>query len=89
MSSVDIDYGIHKVKLKVARNEKRKNYINTAYFEVFCRKIKLSANLFFLKSRYVDVCTMENITEVGIYLKVMGGKVHIFLEKHARQGVFH
>ena len=36
---VDIDYGIHKVKLKVTWNEKQKNYLGFTYintnFEAF------------------------------------------------------
>ena len=53
---VDIDRGIHKVKLKNALNEKRKKLrgfsfsINMANFEAFCRTKKLISNLFFLKS---------------------------------------
>ena len=53
---VDIDQGIHKVKLKVARNEKRKKLhgfsfsINIANFEAFRWTKKLISNLFFLKS---------------------------------------
>ena len=53
---VDIDQGIHKGKLKVARNEKRKKLsgfsfsINIANFEAFCQTKKLISNLFFLKS---------------------------------------
>ena len=50
---VDIDQGIHKVKMKVARNEKRKNllgfsfYINIGNFEAFLRNLILSANHLF------------------------------------------
>ena len=53
---VNIDQGIHKGKLKVAQNEKRKKLsglsfsINIVNFEVFCRTKKLISNLFFLKS---------------------------------------
>ena len=60
--SVDIDQGIHKVKLKVARNEKRKKLhgfsfsINIANFEAFRWTKKLISNLFFLKS--VHVCNV-------------------------------
>ena len=56
MSTLKIYQGIHKVKLKVARNEKRKKLsgfsfsINMANFEAFCRTKKLISNLFFLKS---------------------------------------
>ena len=56
---VDIDQGIHKVKIKVARNEKRKKLpgfsfsINIAKFEAFCGTKKLISNLFFLKSEQV------------------------------------
>ena len=56
---VDIDQGIHKGKLKVARNEKRKKLhgfsfsINIANFEAFCQTKKLISNLFFLKSEVV------------------------------------
>ena len=52
MSTLDI----HKVKLKVAKNEKRKKLrgfsfsISVANFEVFCWTKKLISNLFFLKS---------------------------------------
>ena len=44
---VDIDQGIHKVKLKVALNEKRKKLhgfsfsINIANFEAFCQTKKV------------------------------------------------
>ena len=57
---VDIDQGIHKVKLKVALNEKRKKLrgfsfsINIANFEAFCWTKKLISHLFFLKS---EVCS--------------------------------
>ena len=57
---VDIDQGIHKGKLKVARNEKQKKLsgfsfsINIANFEVFCRTKKLISNLFFLKSELAN-----------------------------------
>ena len=53
---VDIDQGIHRVKLKVARNEKQKKVfgfsfsINIANYEAFFLVKKLSANLFFQKS---------------------------------------
>ena len=53
---VDIDQGICKVKLKVARNEKRKKLrgfsfsINIENFEAFRQTKKLISNLFFLKS---------------------------------------
>ena len=44
LSNVDIDQGIHKVKMKVARNEKQKKllvfslYINVGNFEAFLQK---------------------------------------------------
>ena len=50
---VDIDWGIHKKKLKVAQNEKQKKLrgfsfsINMVNFEAFCQNKKLSSNLFF------------------------------------------
>ena len=53
---VDIDQGVHKGKLKVARNEKRKKLskfsfsTNIANFEAFCWTKKLISKLFFLKS---------------------------------------
>ena len=53
---VDIDQGIHKGKMKVALNEKRKILygfsfsINVANFEAFLWRIKLTKNLWFLKS---------------------------------------
>ena len=53
---VNIDQGIHKKKLKNARNEKRKKLhgfsfsINIANFEAFLWTKKLISNLFFLKS---------------------------------------
>ena len=53
---VDIDQGIHKGKLKVALNEKRKKLrgfsfsINIANFEAFLSVFKLTKNPLFLKS---------------------------------------
>ena len=51
---VDIDQGIHKVKIKVAQNEKRKSgfsfSMNIANFEAFRWRKKLISNLFFKKS---------------------------------------
>ena len=58
---VDIDQGIHKVKLKVALNEKRKKLCgfsfstNIANFEAFCQTKKVISNLFFLKSDGVTI----------------------------------
>ena len=55
-SYVNIDQGIHKGKMKVALNEKRKKLhgfsfsINIANFEAFLSIFKLTKNLFFLKS---------------------------------------
>ena len=52
----DIDQDIHKGKMKVALNEKRKKLhgfsfsINIANFEAFLLVFKLTKNLFFLKS---------------------------------------
>ena len=53
---VDIDQGIHKGKIKVALNEKRKKLrgfsfsINIANFEAFLSVFKLTKNPLFLKS---------------------------------------
>ena len=53
---VDIDQGIHKGKMKVALNEKRKKLrgfsfsINIANFEAFLSVFKLTKNPLFLKS---------------------------------------
>ena len=64
---VDIDQGIHKVKLKVALNEKGKKLrgfsfsINMANFEAFRWTKKLISNLFFLKSGIV-VCFVRETT---------------------------
>ena len=50
---VDIDQGIHKGKMKVAQNEKRKKllgfsfYINIGNFEAFLRNLNLSAKHLF------------------------------------------
>ena len=50
---VDIDQGIHKVKMKVAPNEKRQKllgfsfYINIGDFEAFLWNLNLSANRLF------------------------------------------
>ena len=59
---VDINQGIHKVKLKVARNEKRKKLsgfsfsITVANFEAFYRTKKFISNLFFMKrTKYVYI----------------------------------
>ena len=56
---VDIDQSIHKGKMKVALNEKRKKLrgfsfsINMANFEAFLLVFKLTKNPLFLKSEYV------------------------------------
>ena len=53
---VDIDQGIHKGKMKVARNEKRKKllgfsfYINIGNFEAFLWNLNLSASRLFWRS---------------------------------------
>ena len=58
---VDIDQGIHKVKLKVALNGKQKKLhgfsfsINMANFEGFYKNKKLSSNLFFLKTMLTNM----------------------------------
>ena len=58
--SVDIDQGIHKGKMRVALNEKRKKLygfsfsINIANFEAFFSGFKLTKNPLFLKSDVVD-----------------------------------
>ena len=50
---VDIDQGIHKVKMKVARNEKQKKvlglyfYMNIGNFEAFLRNLNLRENCLF------------------------------------------
>ena len=64
---VDIDQGIHKGKLKVARNEKQKKLhgfsfsINIANFEAFRWTKKLISNLFFLKSGSKDDATFQEL----------------------------
>ena len=77
---VDIDRGIHKGKLKVARNEKRKKLsgfsfsINIANFEAFCWTKKLISNLFFLKSVLLLV-----ISHDYLYLKAFLRRLHTFV----------
>ena len=74
---VDIDQGIHKGKLKVARNEKRKKLhgfsfsINMANFEAFCRTKKLISNLFFLKSDLLS--DFQSTTYIDCKKSVDGG----------------
>ena len=64
---VDIDQGIHKGKLKVARNEKRKKLsgfsfsINIANFEAFCPTKKLISSLFFLKSAMLIIWVFQDV----------------------------
>ena len=66
---VNIDRGIHKVKLKNALNEKRKKLrgfsfsINMTNFEAFCRTKKLISNLFFLKSVLLIASLWKNRVE--------------------------
>ena len=58
---VDIDQGIHKGKMKVALNEKRKKLcgfsfsINIANFEAFLSVFKLTKNPLFLKSVHINL----------------------------------
>ena len=69
---VDIDQGIHKGKMKVALNEKRKKLhgfsfsINIANFEAFLSVFKLTKNLFFLKSE--KICRSE---QCGVLQKLV------------------
>ena len=71
---VDIDWGIHKGKLKNTLNEKRKKLhgfsfsINIANFEAFRRTKKLFSNLFFLKSVGIKVsglCNISTLDRIG------------------------
>ena len=61
---VDIDQGIHKGKMKVALNEKRKKLrgfsfsINIANFEAFLSVFKLTKNPLFLKSDLLNEETL-------------------------------
>ena len=67
---MDIDQGIHKGKMKVALNEKRKKLrgfsfsINIANFKAFLSVFKLTKNPLFLKSailiRYMDSIKVYN-----------------------------
>ena len=56
---VDIDQGIHKGKMKVARNEKRKKllgfsfYMNVGNFEAFLRNLNFSAKHLFWTCVYL------------------------------------
>ena len=70
---IDIDQGIHKGKMKVALNEKRKKLrgfsfsINIANFEAFLSVFKLSKNLFFLKSDGANYLNVEKNRKRNIY----------------------
>ena len=74
---VNIDQGIHKVKLKVARNEKRKKLrgfsfsINIANFEAFCRTKKFISNLFFLKSVQTNLSTYKRSNDMFTAIRVI------------------
>ena len=71
---VDIDQGIHKGKMKVALNEKRKKLhgfsfsINIANFEVFLSVFKLTKNLFFRKSVLVLrlICVSNSVLSLTV-----------------------
>ena len=76
MILLDIDQGIHKGKMKVSLNEKRKKLrgfsfsINIANFEAFCWTKKLISILFFLKSvseEYVLKTKMLLVFEVAFF----------------------
>ena len=76
---VDIDQGIHKGKMKVALNEKRKKLhgfsfsINLANFEAFLYRIKLAKNFFFLKSASNSIgvqIKMQLFQQLKILLKL-------------------
>ena len=60
---MDIDQGIHKVKMKVARNEKQKKvlglyfYMNIGNFEAFLRNLNLSTKHLFWRCVRVEVIT--------------------------------
>ena len=58
---VDIDQGIHKGKMKVAQNEKRKKllgfsfYINMGNLEAFLWNLNLSTKHLFWRCVYIDI----------------------------------
>ena len=63
---VDIDQGIHKGKMKVAGNEKRKKllgfsfYINIGNFKAFLRNLNLSTKHLFWRCALVSKLRREN-----------------------------
>ena len=71
---VDMDWGIHKGKLKNAPNEKRKKLRgfsfskNMANFEAFCRTKKLISNLFFLESVLVCSLIIKRIKNLEFFM---------------------
>ena len=71
---VDIDQGIHKGKMKVALNEKRKKLcgfsfsINIANFEAFLSVFKLSKKPLFLKSVHIGTCHVVGLSSFLIFI---------------------
>ena len=84
---VNIDQGIHKVKLKNTLNEKRKKLrgfsfsINMANFEALRRTKKLISNLFFLKSGLLCKTIQTVVYYKGcFYLYSLKGDLFLGLE---------
>ena len=72
---VDIDQGIHKGKMKVARNEKRKKlgfsfYINIGNFEAFLWNLNLSAKHLFWRCEHCseNLLLLRNTSKFSTYL---------------------
>ena len=80
---VNIDQGIYNGKMKVARNEKRKKLcgfsfsINIPNFKAFLQRIKLTKNLFFVKSDGLatPIC-IGNFCSTNLFLCRLGVIVH-------------
>ena len=70
---VDIDQGIHKGKMEVAQNEKRKKllgfsfYINIGNFEAFLWNLNLSTNRLFWRCVYWQLVFTFSIINVEAF----------------------
>ena len=84
---VDIDQGIHKVKMKVAQNKKRKKplgfsfYINIVNFEAFLRNLNLSTNHLFWRCDHL-YCILEHSEFLESYIPRTFKYIIIETQKH-------
>ena len=88
LQNVDIDQGIHKGKMKVALNEKRKKVhgfsfsINIAHFEAFLQRIKLTKKRLFSEECRGNRSMSQLNVIIGKSISIYFGHCRMQLHEH-------